>query len=41
MNRSKLATDLLSNGIRIFEDAGTELKHIIKKRLIDLYEAKK
>lgn len=31
MNRSKLATDLLSAGIRSFEDSGSELKTIIRK----------
>lgn len=40
MNRSKLATDLLSAGIRTFEDAGTELKELIRKTFADLYEAK-
>ena len=33
MNRSKMATDLLSAGIRTFEDAGHELKALIRKTI--------
>jgi transaldolase len=37
MNKSKLATDLLSQGIRSFEKDGNELKEIIRKRISELY----
>jgi hypothetical protein len=40
MNKSKLATDLLSQGIRSFEKDGEELKSIIKKKLEDLHGKK-
>jgi hypothetical protein len=40
MNSSKMATDLLSAGIRSFEDAGNELKALIRKTIEDLHEKK-
>jgi transaldolase len=40
MNKSKLATDLLSQGIRSFEKDGNELKDIIRKKLIELHGSK-
>jgi transaldolase len=40
MNKSKMATDLLSQGIRSFEKDGKELKDIIRKKLVDLHEPK-
>ena len=33
MNKSKMATDLLSAGIRKFEEDGNKLKEMIKERL--------
>lgn len=36
MNKSKLATDLLSDGIRRFEKDGNELKDIIRKNIEEL-----
>ena len=33
MNKSKMATDLFSAGIRTFEDAGHELKGLIRKTI--------
>ena len=40
MNNSKMATDLLSAGIRSFEDAGNELKALIRKAIEDLHDKK-
>jgi hypothetical protein len=40
MNSSKMATDLLSAGIRSFEDAGNELKNLIRKTIENLHEKK-
>lgn len=36
LNRSKMATDLLSAGIRKFEDDGVELKNIITKAILSV-----
>ena len=36
MNNSKMATDLLSAGIRSFEKDGDTLKDMIKARIIEL-----
>jgi len=36
MNKSKMATDLLSQGIRSFEKDGQELKDIIAARIQEL-----
>lgn len=33
MNKSKMATDLLSAGIRKFEEDGNKLKEMIRERL--------
>lgn len=38
MNKSKMATDLLSAGIRSFEKDGETLKEMIMKRILELYE---
>ena len=35
MNKSKMATDLFSAGIRTFEDAGIELKELIRKTILE------
>ena len=40
MNNSKMATDLLSAGIRKFEEDGQKLKEIIKKHLSEKQEDK-
>lgn len=40
MNKSKMATDLLSAGIRSFEQDGDTLKEMIKKRILELHPAK-
>jgi hypothetical protein len=40
MNKSKMATDLLSAGIRSFEQDGDTLKEMIRKRINDLYPGK-
>jgi transaldolase len=40
MNKSKMATDLLSQGIRSFEKDGNELKDIIRKRIQELHPPK-
>lgn len=40
MNSSEMATDLLSAGIRSFEDAGRDLKSLIRKAIEDLHEKK-
>jgi transaldolase len=40
MNKSKLASDLFSAGIRSFEDAGHELKTIIRNSYVELYQKK-
>lgn len=37
MNKSKMATDLLSAGIRSFEQDGETLKNMIKKRISEIY----
>lgn len=39
MNKSKMATDLLSQGIRSFEKDGNELKDIIRKKIEEVYKA--
>lgn len=38
MNKSKMATDLLSQGIRSFEKDGNELKDIIRKKIEELHK---
>lgn len=40
MNKSKMATDLLSQGIRSFEKDGNELKDIIRKKIEELHKPK-
>ncbi len=40
MNKSKMATDLLSAGIRSFEQDGESLKEMIRKRVTELYPNK-
>lgn len=40
MNKSKMATDLLSAGIRSFEQDGDTLKEMIRKRVLELHPAK-
>lgn len=40
MNKSKMATDLLSAGIRSFEQDGDTLKEMIRKRIGELYPGK-
>jgi transaldolase len=40
MNKSKMATDLLSAGIRSFEQDGETLKEMIRKRINELHPAK-
>ena len=40
MNKSKMATDLLSAGIRTFEDAGNDLKSLIRKTIVESHEKK-
>jgi hypothetical protein len=37
MNKSKMATDLLSAGIRSFEQDGDTLKEMIRKRVNEIY----
>lgn len=39
MNKSKMATDLLSAGIRSFEQDGDTLKNMIRKRIVELNPA--
>lgn len=39
MNKSKMATDLLSAGIRKFEEDGNEVKRTIDDKLTELYPA--
>ena len=41
MNKSQMANDLLSAGIRSFEKDGDTLKEMIKKRILELYSWKK
>jgi transaldolase len=38
MNNSKMATDLLSAGIRKFEEDGNKLKDILRKRIENKYK---
>lgn len=40
MNKSKMATDLLSAGIRSFEQDGDTLKEMIRKRIVELHPKK-
>ncbi len=40
MNKSKMATDLLSAGIRSFEQDGDSLKELIRKRIGELHPNK-
>jgi len=40
MNKSKMASDLLSQGIRNFEKDGNEVKDIIRKKLVELHGKK-
>ncbi len=40
MNKSQMANDLLSAGIRSFEKDGDTLKDMIKKRILELYSWK-
>lgn len=40
MNSCKMSTDLFSAGIRSFEDAGRELKALIRQSIINLHEKK-
>jgi transaldolase len=37
MNKSKVASDLLSQGIRTFEKDGNELKDIIRRKVEELH----
>ena len=39
MNKSKMAADLLSAGIRSFEDAGRELKELLRKTIEARYQS--
>ena len=41
MNNNKMATDLLSAGIRSFEKDGNTLKEIIRSRICELHPVQK